>query len=356
MSKIDIIIPVYNTNKRYLYRCIESLQAQTLNDWTSIIIDDGSNDETAHILDEYMKSDSRINVYHYPNAGPSEARNRGLEKVEAPYVTFLDSDDELTPSFLENGLDKIVQSDADLYICGAKSVKDGQVVETSTAEPGVHVVEDGEIINLLNKAVSTYNIKETLFTRNTLVARLVMKIYKKELLSNERLNPKVRISEDSLYSFATIQHCKRIVIDSSIGYQINITDDSLTRGKNYDLAINDYLEFASAFQIEKEALSKLDLLDAYRARLLIIFTNIQNSLSKKNMTFSEYARKHKELVLDDRFADLEDLDLSVYIKTDRRQVSMHKIVLSRILSLRGRKLKVLLLFLDSWANKILKNT
>ena len=97
---ISIIVPVYNTGK-YLHRCIESILAQTYNDFELILIDDGSTDNSGKICDEYAKTDDRIVVLHQENKGQAVARNVGLdyvfEKDKSEWITFIDSDDWIHP-------------------------------------------------------------------------------------------------------------------------------------------------------------------------------------------------------------------------------------------------------------------
>lgn len=93
--KISIIIPVYNA-ERFLRRCLDSVQNQSYRDWECIIVDDGSKDSSPAICDEYAKTDSRFKVLHKDNGGVSKARNTGLKQASGDWVTFVDSDDELT--------------------------------------------------------------------------------------------------------------------------------------------------------------------------------------------------------------------------------------------------------------------
>ena len=70
---VSVIIPAYNI-ERYISRCLDSIMAQTYNNLEIIVIDDGSKDQTAEILDDYQKRDSRIIVVHKENGGVSSAR------------------------------------------------------------------------------------------------------------------------------------------------------------------------------------------------------------------------------------------------------------------------------------------
>ena len=94
MSKVSIIIPVYNTG-HYLYKCVNSILYQTYKDIEVIIVDDGSCEETALICDEIAAKDNRIRLIHKKNEGVSIARNIGLSMVTGEYVGFVDSDREL---------------------------------------------------------------------------------------------------------------------------------------------------------------------------------------------------------------------------------------------------------------------
>ena len=89
---ISIIIPVYNV-EAYIAECIESVLNQSYRNLELILVDDGSQDNSAKICREYSLNDSRIKFLQKENGGASDARNLGLENVKGEYVTFLDSDD-----------------------------------------------------------------------------------------------------------------------------------------------------------------------------------------------------------------------------------------------------------------------
>lgn len=97
---ISMIIPVYNVEK-YLDNCLESVLAQTYDNFEVILVDDGSTDNSGKMCDEYAKKDSRVTVYHKPNGGLSDARNFGVEHCNADLVSFIDSDDYVTEDYLE---------------------------------------------------------------------------------------------------------------------------------------------------------------------------------------------------------------------------------------------------------------
>lgn len=101
MPKVSIIVPVYNTEK-YLKKCLDSILNQSYGDFEVIIVNDGSTDSSQNIIDEYVKSDTRIKSYIKPNGGLSDARNFGITKVTGEYILFLDSDDYIEKDLLIN--------------------------------------------------------------------------------------------------------------------------------------------------------------------------------------------------------------------------------------------------------------
>lgn len=116
MPTISIIVPVYNT-ERFLNKCIDSILNQTYTDWELILVDDGSKDNSGKICDEYGKTDERIKVIHKPNGGVSSARNSGLSMAQGKYACFIDADDWVEPTYLEDfQLDKV---ESDFYVSGA---------------------------------------------------------------------------------------------------------------------------------------------------------------------------------------------------------------------------------------------
>ena len=101
MSKISIIVPVYNAEK-YLRRCLDSIVMQTYDDWELLLIDDGSLDQSGIICDEYAAADSRIKVFHKDNGGVSSARNIGIDNATSEWIVFVDSDDYVEAEYLED--------------------------------------------------------------------------------------------------------------------------------------------------------------------------------------------------------------------------------------------------------------
>jgi len=94
MSKICFIVPIYNVSA-YIEECIISIQKQSLSDFSCLLIDDGSPDDSCDKAINLIKDDARFSLLHKENGGLSDARNFGLDRVDGEYVCFVDSDDYL---------------------------------------------------------------------------------------------------------------------------------------------------------------------------------------------------------------------------------------------------------------------
>ena len=113
MAKVSVIIPIFNVEK-YLARALDSLLAQTHQDWEAIMVDDGSTDGSGIIADEYASHDSRFKVIHKTNEGVSKARNIGMEQAMGKYLLFLDPDDFFHPQLMELCIKAAKTEDADM--------------------------------------------------------------------------------------------------------------------------------------------------------------------------------------------------------------------------------------------------
>src|SRR5574344_637512 len=114
MSKLSIVIPVYNTEK-YLEKCLESVCNQTLKDIEIICINDCSTDNSLGILNRYAKNDSRVKVINFEeNKGVSVARNRGINEAQGEYIGFVDSDDYIDLDFYEKLYNKAQETNAEV--------------------------------------------------------------------------------------------------------------------------------------------------------------------------------------------------------------------------------------------------
>ncbi|MBO7281469.1 MAG: glycosyltransferase [Bacteroidaceae bacterium] len=114
--EISVIVPVYNA-EAYIHRCINSLLAQTFDDFEVILVDDGSLDGSGAICDDYARKNNRVRVFHKENGGVASARQLGVDKARGEYTIHTDPDDWVEPTMLEELYYRAKTEKADMVIC-----------------------------------------------------------------------------------------------------------------------------------------------------------------------------------------------------------------------------------------------
>lgn len=117
--RVSVIVPVYNVEK-YLHKCIVSIISQSYADLEIILVDDGSNDRSGSICDDYACKDKRIRVIHKRNGGLSDARNAALNICTGRYITFIDGDDYVSKYYVEQLLNNLETNKSDISICNER--------------------------------------------------------------------------------------------------------------------------------------------------------------------------------------------------------------------------------------------
>ena len=118
---VSVIVPVYN-GKRYLTRCVRSLQAQTVQNMEIILVDDGSTDGSGALCDKLAAGDKRILAVHQKNGGVSAARNTGLDLARGKYVMFCDSDDTVLPRYCQAHLEAMARPGVALTMASLRPI------------------------------------------------------------------------------------------------------------------------------------------------------------------------------------------------------------------------------------------
>lgn len=124
MPDISVIVPVYNAEK-YLNRCIDSVLSQSYNDFELILVNDGSQDGSLEICQEFAEKDNRIRVFSQANSGASAARNHGIDKANGEWITFVDADDSVDCDYLSEFVDlRRKYPNSKLFTCGLQIISD----------------------------------------------------------------------------------------------------------------------------------------------------------------------------------------------------------------------------------------
>ena len=203
---ISIIIPAYNVQD-CLGATLDSVLAQTYGNLEVIVVDDGSTDGTAKIIDAYAARDSRVKAIHKKNGGVTSARLEGLSQSTGAYIGFVDGDDFVEPKMYERLYENIKKYDADISHCGYQMVfPDGRVDDyyntgKTRLQQGVQGCSDllnGEFIE----------------------PGLVNKLYCRELFSglDAWMDRSIRMNEDLLMNFYLFRQAKMAVFEDICPY------------------------------------------------------------------------------------------------------------------------------------------
>lgn len=111
--KVSVIVPCYN-QAAYLPKAIASLQAQTLDRWECLVIDDGSTDNTAEVVSNIALREPRVHLLQKLNGGSASARDMGLDHAQGEFIQFLDADDTIAPNKLEQQVRLMEREDLDI--------------------------------------------------------------------------------------------------------------------------------------------------------------------------------------------------------------------------------------------------
>lgn len=113
---VSVIVPVLNVEK-YLDECVSSIVSQTYDNLDIILLPGTSTDNSTMICNDWVKKDNRIRIVEQDKNCLGYARNKGIENAKGEYIAFCDSDDKLSPSFVEKLLDAAAINDADIVEC-----------------------------------------------------------------------------------------------------------------------------------------------------------------------------------------------------------------------------------------------
>ena len=211
MPTLSIIVPVYN-NENYLEDCILSIVNQTYKDFELLLIDDGSIDRSGEICDHWRNRDKRVTVIHQTNSGVSAARNAGLELAKGNYIGFVDSDDIIDVDMYEFLLERIIQFNADIAICGVRRIFPNQVE-----------IYGG---NGICQIYDSYNAIAKLLVQDIL-SSCYDKIYKRILLKDIRFE-QVKYLEDMYFNLEAFTVMSSCVYDDHLKYNYIIHPSSVT--------------------------------------------------------------------------------------------------------------------------------
>lgn len=299
MSKVSIIIPVYNAEKT-LCRCLDSLVAQTYKDIEIILVNDGSGDSSRNICETYKDKFSQILLINQKNAGPATARNVGIDCASGKYISFVDADDYVECNMIEEMVNAAETSHAEMVICGYAQEHSGIIVKHEYKyDSGLYVGEEAKKIAIdLISDVSTKRIPPYSWVRM--------------ILKDSLENPKIRYTEGMIrsedYYFFVQFHfrVKRLYLlaDKPLYHYMEI-DNSITHRyvPNYWASVKEiYCGLLEKLPEDEEIKKRLGVMLVQRS--LIALNNVSKSFNKE-----QFRKEAYEIIMDD--------DLNCVIRKNR---------------------------------------
>lgn len=219
---LSVIVPVYNAAST-IHRCLDSIIHQSMCNFELIIVDDGSNDESGKICDEYALKDHRIKVLHKKNKGVSAARNTGIENAIGDWITFIDSDDYISNHFFEVNY----QTTADLILQYKQTFGDFENIEIYPK--GLY--ENDKCRNFLNK-----NVQHELFRAPW------GKFFRTDIIKDNHIffDINYKLGEDALFMLDYFCYTNSILSEAISSYQYYLKGDFIVR---YPMKVNECLGY-----------------------------------------------------------------------------------------------------------------
>lgn len=250
---VSVIVPIYNVAE-YLPSCLSSIAAQTFSDLEVLLIDDGSTDDSSKICDCFVRNDSRFRYFRKNNGGLSEARNYGIARARGSYLSFVDGDDQIESSFIEELLHALVEENAEVAVCAFADVYDKK-------SPIPHLLQAKTVsgIQAMKSNLSFQSIEDV---------SACNKLYKASLFSSIHF-PVGRIHEDTFTVYKLLARASHVCYINQPLYLYVHQDGSImhTFSKNR-LGVLDAPSEAVAFCQEND-IEASEELNAFRFRIII---------------------------------------------------------------------------------------
>jgi glycosyltransferase involved in cell wall biosynthesis len=292
--KITVIIPVYNVES-YLSECIESVLNQDYDNKEILIINDGSTDRSAEIIEEYKKNNTCVKVIETENRGLSMARNLGVGLALGDFIIFLDSDDYLSPNTLTKCTEAIEKHNTDIVLFS------GEIVNLSKEANKFPTLYYSRPLELVNKPLQSQYLFEKLVLLKKYIPSACLYMFKKDKFKHIEFHPGI-LFEDNLFTTKLLLHSSNtyaVCIPNQF-YMRRIRTGSITNQAMTSHHLNSYciiVEELLKIKAERLEASTLKALEIFIQKIIVgcIETNLKlnNSQQVKFFRFKmiSYLRK-----------------------------------------------------------------
>lgn len=272
---ISVIIPVYNS-AQYLERCLESVVSQTHRNLEIIIVNDGSQDRSAEIIECFSYRDHRIIAIHQKNQGVSAARNVGLAIAKGNCIGFVDADDEVHPDMYEFLYHNLEKYEADISHCGFELIK---------ADKTVKFHDTGNVL-IQNKTEALQELMSGL----RIEPSTCNKLYRNNVLKKVRFATDIKINEDLLFNIEAFNNAQRTIFEDVVKYKYHHNSTSASHASPPLFVAEEVYKAANRIRALLQDAEMKEIVEKFYVTKLL--TSLK-SLKKHHLFGSELAKRHR---------------------------------------------------------------
>ena len=277
--KISVVVPAYNLGQ-HLGRCLDSLLAQTHPDMEILVVNDGSQDDTAAVLDRYAARYDNIKAIHKENGGVTSARLRGVAEATGSWIGFMDGDDEVEPQMFSRLLEQAETHNADISHCGHQVI-----------------FPDGRIAYVHNTGVLRVQDRLTgvrdLLDGGLIESSLCTKLFRRELFDGlaEWMDPAIKNNEDYLMNYYLFARAKGCVFEDVCPYHYVLRHGSASFRQFHEHSLFDPIRVRQKILADCEPQLREDARKALMRNLLFIYGQLALNLDKQYNDYRSRVRK-----------------------------------------------------------------
>lgn len=271
MEKVSVIVPIYNVEK-YLKYSIGGLLKQSYKNLEIILVNDGSQDNSLAICEEYSKIDNRIKIISVENGGQGKARNIGLQHSTSDWILFLDADDYYDNNAVEYLVELAERYGSDLVVTPLRVVRDH--------------IQGGNASSIKNEKILNLNkdrLIEEMYYGRLLGATPCGKLYKREIL--EKWPFPDQLFEDLAIAYKHLMSAKKVAVSNQYYYNYYQRVGSTTKSRYTSKLEDFYRAIEKNYKyLEEDFPNNKELSIALKTRMFTGGFQVVNSMIESGMT------------------------------------------------------------------------
>ena len=297
---VSIIVPVYNA-EQFLPKCLDSLINQTYQEIEIICVNDGSQDASLDILNNYARQDLRIKVIDKENEGVSRARSEALDFVRGTYIMFVDADDWIEAQTCETVVNKAIETSADVIIWPYMRVHNSESMPKNIFDKDVEF-DENDVKKKIHRRMIGMVGDELAHPENADALCTVWgKLYKADIIKNNKLEfidlSEIGTYEDGMFNLYYFEHVKKAIYLNKHMYHYRRTNsDSVTSAYKEDL----YIRWQRLFELMHNYIVCNDLSqeyeDALNNRIALSLLGLGLNIFSSSLTSGEKIKLLKYII------------------------------------------------------------